>query len=82
MYVEGGDTLGFARSSLNLRYYTSGDSDLTTIGTVSLAVPCLTRYLIHRLVRVILFYFGCLSVYYSWVMLRERKRGWGPLKLS
>jgi hypothetical protein len=42
MYVEGGDTLGFARSSLNLRYYTSGDSDLTTIGTVSLAVPCLT----------------------------------------
>jgi hypothetical protein len=28
------------------------------------------------------FYFGCLSVYYSWMMLRERKRGWGPLKLS
>ena len=28
------------------------------------------------------FYFGCLSVYYSWVMLRERRRGWGKLKLS
>jgi len=28
------------------------------------------------------FYFGCLSVYYSWVMLGERRRGWGQLKLS
>ena len=47
VYVESGATLGFAQSSLNLRYDTSDDSDLTTIGTVSLTVPCPT-FIIHR----------------------------------
>ena len=47
-YMEGRSIQGSTRGSFKLRYDTSNDGDLASIGTVSLAVPCPT-FIIHRL---------------------------------